>query len=127
MKAKKSSTALRITAVLVASLMLGAALPVHATGPLYGSTYASKISSKLGRGLGNILFCWAEVPIEVNQEIQDTDPTTGFVVGLGKGVYHTGRRFVLGAADVVTFPVDVYGNNYQSIQRTTFPFIDEVE
>lgn len=102
-------------------------VPVRATGPLYRSTYPSKISYKLGSGLGNILFCWAEIPLEINEEIQNTDPVTGSVVGLGKGIYYTGQRLVLGVVDVVTFPIDVYGNNYQSIQRTEFPFIDEVE
>lgn len=101
--------------------------PVEAAGPLYGSTYPSKIAGKFGRGLGNIAFCWTEVPIEINREVQNTDPVSGFFVGLGQGIWYTVRRLGLGVADVVTFPVDVYGNNYQSIQRTEFPFIDDVD
>jgi putative exosortase-associated protein (TIGR04073 family) len=102
-------------------------VPAHAVGPLYGSTYPSKITAKLGRGLGNLLFCWVEIPIEINEEIQNTDPLTGTVVGFGEGVFYTVTRLGLSVVDIVTFPVDVYGNNYQSIQRTEFPFIDEVE
>ncbi|CAN5283365.1 hypothetical protein BH09SUM1_BH09SUM1_15490 [soil metagenome] len=98
-----------------------------AAGPLYGSTYPSKITNKLGRGLGNVVFCWVEIPLEINEEVQDTDPFTGFFVGGGKGIWFTIRRLGLGVVDIVTFPVDVYDNNYQSIQRTEFPFIDEVE
>lgn len=99
----------------------------QARGPLYGTTYPSKITGKLWGGVSNVLFCWCEVPIEINREIQNTDPFTGTVVGLGTGLYYTGQRFGLGLVDVVTFPFDLYGNNYQSIQRTEFPFIDEVE
>ena len=101
--------------------------PALAVGPLYGSTYPSKITSKLGRGLGNLLFCWVEIPIEINEEIQNTDPVTGTAVGLGEGLFYTVQRLGLSVVDIVTFPIDVYGNNYQSIQRTEFPFIDEVE
>ncbi|MDX1973708.1 MAG: exosortase system-associated protein, TIGR04073 family [Candidatus Sumerlaeia bacterium] len=98
-----------------------------ARGPLYGSTYPSKITGKLWGGVSNVLFCWMEVPIEINREIQKTDPFTGTVVGFGQGIYYTGKRFWLGTVDAVTFPVDLYKNNYQSVQRSEFPFIDEVE
>lgn len=118
----------RIAVAMVAICLFTAFLaPVQAAGPLYQSTYPSKITNKLGRGLGNILFCWAEIPLEINREIQNTDPVTGFFVGGGQGIYHTVKRLGLGVVDVVTFPVDIYGNNYQSVQRTEFPFIDEVE
>jgi putative exosortase-associated protein (TIGR04073 family) len=95
-------------------------------GPLYGLTYPSKIGGKLIRGIGNVAFCWVEIPLEINEEIQNTDPLSGTFVGLGEGIFYTGKRAVLGVVDVVTFPIDVYGNNYQSIQRSEFPFIDEV-
>lgn len=114
-------------AVMMAVVAFAVPTPASAAGPLYRSTYPSKVTYKLGSGIGNILFCWAEIPLEINEEIQNTDPFTGTIVGFGKGLWFTGRRFVLGIVDVVTFPFDIYGNNYQSIQRTEFPFIDEVE
>jgi putative exosortase-associated protein (TIGR04073 family) len=115
------------TLVLVAGLAMFATSSANATGPLWGSTYPSKITNKLGNGLGNIFFCWAEVPYELNHEIQNTDPLTGSVTGFGQGIYYTGQRLVLGVVDVFTFPFDLYDNNYQSVQRTKFPFIDEAE
>ena len=115
----------------VAGVLLLALLAIpsasHARGPLYGTTYPSKITGKLSRGVANTVFCWCEIPIEINREIQNTDPFTGSVTGLGRGVFYTGQRLVLGLVDVLTFPINVYSNNYQSIQRTDFPFIDEVE
>lgn len=117
---------LAVPMLVMALLALGAP-EAKAEGPLYRSTYPSKITYKLGSGLGNVLFCWAEIPLEMNEEIQNTDPFTGTIVGFFKGLYFTGQRLVLGVVDIVTFPIDLYGNNYQSIQRTEFPFIDEVE
>lgn len=114
-------------AALVGLLTVVGPSRAEATGPLYGSTYFSKVFSKLGRGAGNIAFCWCEFPLEINHEVQNTDPTSGAFVGFFRGFYFTGQRLVLGIVDVITFPVDIYGNNYQSIQRTEFPFIDEVE
>lgn len=114
-------------AFALAACLVAAPQIADARGPLYRTTYPSKITHKLWSGFGNVFFSWCEFPIEINREIQNTDPFTGTVVGLGKGFWYTGQRFVLGAVDVVTFPVDLYGNNYQSIQRTEFPFIEEVE
>lgn len=116
-----------VTMAAMVVLVLALVAPAFAAGPLYRTTYPSKVSNKLGRGLGNIVFCWVEIPIEMNTEIQNTDLVTGSFMGFWQGLYFTGQRFVLGAVDVVTFPVDLYGNNYQSVQRTEFPFIDEVE
>jgi len=112
---------------IVVVLAIATPAPAPAAGPLYRSTWPTKVTYKLGSGIGNVAFCWAEFPIEINQEIQNTDPFTGSITGFFRGFWFTGRRFVLGIVDVVTFPIDIYGNNYQSIQRTEFPFIDEVE
>ena len=124
---RAARTRLLIAAGIFAVAFAFAPRQADARGPLYRTTYPSKITYKLWSGVGNVFFSWVEIPIEMNHEIQDTDPFTGTFIGFGKGLYYTGQRFVLGAVDVVTFPVDLYGNNFQSIQRTEFPFIDEVE
>lgn len=117
-----------LPAALVVAALVAFAPPVaDARGPLYGTTYPSKITGKLWSGISNSVFCWVEIPIEINREIQNTDAFTGTFVGFGRGLWFTVRRLGLGVVDIVTFPVDVYGNNYQTIQRTEFPFIDEVE
>lgn len=126
MTSKQRARMILITATTAAVLLLAPVQP-EARGPLYGTTYASKVTGKLWSGISNSLFSWVEIPIEINREIQNTDPFTGTFVGLGRGSWFTVRRLGLGLVDVVTFPVDVYDNNYQSIQRTEFPFIDEVE
>lgn len=120
-------TRLALAGAVMALALCAAPTGTPARGPLYGTTYPSKITGKLWGGVSNVFFCWCEIPIEINREIQNTDPFTGSVVGLGRGLWFTGQRLVLGVVDVVTFPVDVYSNNYRSVQRTDFPFIDEVE
>lgn len=118
---------LSLFGLVMALILMAVPAVTQARGPLYGDTYPSKITGKLWQGIGNTFFCWCEIPIEINEEIQDTDPFTGSVVGFFTGLWYTVRRLGLGVFDVITFPIDVYGNNYQSIQRTAFPFIDEVE
>jgi putative exosortase-associated protein (TIGR04073 family) len=125
-KRQPARTMILGTALLAIGLVLAPAV-APAAGPLYGSTWPSKVTGKLGRGIGNVLFCWVEIPIEINEEVQNTDPFTGSIVGLVEGIWYTIRRFGLAVVDIITFPIDIYGNNYQSIQRTEFPFIDEVE
>jgi putative exosortase-associated protein (TIGR04073 family) len=118
-----------LLAVAAAAVIGATAAPsiADARGPLYGSTWPSKVTGKLWRGVGNTAFCWVEIPVEINREWQNTDPFTGTIQGFVQGLWFTVRRLGLGIADVVTFPVDIYSNNYQSIQREAFPFIDEVE
>jgi putative exosortase-associated protein (TIGR04073 family) len=123
---RQSGVKVMVAAALVAALgIIPAVAP--AAGPLYRSTYPSKVTNKLGRGLGNFFFCWVEIPIEINREVQNTDLVTGSLTGLGRGFWFTGKRLVLGVVDVFTCPFDIYDNNYQSIQRSEFPFMDEVE
>ncbi|MBX3729373.1 MAG: exosortase system-associated protein, TIGR04073 family [Candidatus Sumerlaeia bacterium] len=119
----------RLAIPVLAVLVLLAAVPqaTQARGPLYRTTYPSKVTHKLWSGVSNILFCWVEIPIEINREIQNTDPFSGSLVGLGRGIWFTGRRLGVGVVDAVTCPFDVWSNNYGTVQRTDFPFIDEVE
>ncbi|MDK2972816.1 MAG: hypothetical protein PWP23_2571 [Candidatus Sumerlaeota bacterium] len=124
---QKKTARLLVLATLALGLAIAAPHQASAGGPLYRTTYPSKVTHKLWSGVSNIFFCWCEIPIEMNREIQNTDPFTGTFVGLGQGIVYTGRRLGLGVFDVVTCPFDIYDNNYQTIQRTEFPFIDEVE
>ena len=93
-------------------------------GPLYRTTRFSRMTHKLWRGLVNIPFCFTEIPIEINREVQNLDPFGGTVKGLAQGVYYTGHRLVFAAVDVVTFPFAL-GNNYGTQMRSEFPFLDE--
>ncbi len=94
-------------------------------GPLYRTSRFSRMTHKLWRGLVNIPFCFVEIPIEINREVQNYDPFGGICKGLAQGVYYTGHRLVWAVHDVVTFPFDDLRNNYGTKMRSEFPFLDE--
>ncbi len=120
----------RLSRALVCAALVGLALALcpsasMAGGPLYRTSRFSRMTHKLWRGLVNIPFCVAEIPIEINRETQNYDPFGGTVKGLAQGVYRTGERLLWAVADVVTFPIDVWGDNYGTKMRSEFPFVDE--
>jgi len=62
---------------------------------------------KLGRGIANVATC----PLEVFKGIQDANKDQGFVAaftwGILQGVFKCAVRGVVGAYEVVTFPIPV--------------------
>lgn len=106
--------------------LLAALVPTPAqAGPLYRTNRLSRMTHKFWRGVVNIPFSVVEIPIEINREVQNYDPFGGTVRGLGQGTYRTGERLLWAVVDVVTFPVDIWGNNYGTKMRSEFPFLDE--
>ncbi len=97
-----------------------------ATGPLYGVKKETKMTRKLLRGLLNIPFSVVEIPLEINEQVQTTDPFTGFFVGLGRGTAQAWKRCMVGIFDVVTFPIEV-PENYNPISDPEFPMMDIVD
>lgn len=69
---------------------------------------------KLGRGAGNVLTGWLEIPLAIRQRYVSRDPVgtfaTGTAVGLVKGV----TRTLVGAYETVTFFLP-YPNNFGPI------------
>ncbi len=111
--------------VIALAVFLAMTPQVSTAGPLYRTSRFSRITHKLWRGLVNVPFCLAEIPIEINREVQNYDAFGGTVKGLGQGVWYSGVRLFWAATDVVTFPIDIWGNNYGTKMRSEFPFIDE--
>ena len=69
---------------------------------------------KLGRGLGNVVGGWLEIPLQIEEHYVAKDPLptfcTGFVVGLFRGVVRTG----VGAYETATFFLP-YPENYEPV------------
>lgn len=61
--------------------------------------------TKLGRGAGNVLFGWCEIFRQPALMSKDHDPTTAFLGGAPKGLLFAAGRMVVGAYEVVTFPI----------------------
>ncbi|MBI2884917.1 MAG: exosortase system-associated protein, TIGR04073 family [Candidatus Omnitrophica bacterium] len=86
-------------AALLAAVVLGAS-PAFAQDPIH----------KLGRGASNVVTCWIEIPKNFHLGMQETNPVTGMFGGLLKGFGMAATRLVIGAYEVVTFPIPVPGS-----------------
>ncbi len=82
-----------------------------------------KVLTKLGRGLSNIMFGWAEVPVTFDKKLKQGKPLAyllGVVPVLG------GARAVIrtttGVFEVVTFPFSDHDVNYEAIIEPGYIF-----
>ena len=94
----------QVTSWYVATLLLlNANTVVFAQDPIH----------KMGRGVGNILTCWIEVPKNFQRGTQKTNPFLGAGWGLVKGTGLAVTRLAVGAYEAVTLPLP-YPSNYSS-------------
>lgn len=78
------------------------------------NTDISRIFNKLGRGVINLLTGWVEIPKQVAKEWRRTDPFTGTVLGLCKGLVWGLARTFAGFYEIISFPFPV-PRNYEPI------------
>ena len=78
-----------------------------------------KMSHKLGRGIMNILTGWVEIPKQTAKEWQATDPFTGTIIGVTKGLVTAVSRTIVGVYEVVSFPFPV-PRNYEPVMEPEF-------
>ena len=86
-------------------------------------TTLEKALTKLGRGLSNIFFGWAEIPVTFDQQIKGKKSLThllgvGTVLGTARAVIRT----TVGVFEVVTFPFSTPERNYEPILEPEFLF-----
>lgn len=78
---------------------------------LFGSSagaegsYLSAIGTKFGRGIENVITSPAEIPCTMETEMHKGDRIIRFFSGFGKGTVYFLRRAIVGATEIVTFPV----------------------
>jgi len=78
---------------------------------------------KLGRGVANILFGWAELS-ESTTEVNDRDGNAAaFSYGFIRGVGRTCFRFGMGVYEVVTYPFPTYRASYRPPYKLQTPWI----
>ena len=82
-------------------------------------SYAQEMTRKLGRGVGNILTGWIELPKNVYDTSVDSNVLAGVTLGLVKGVGMTVMRTVVGAYETVTFPIP-FPEDYRPIVEPEF-------
>jgi putative exosortase-associated protein (TIGR04073 family) len=78
---------------------------------------------KLGRGVSNLLFGWTEIPLTIDQKINQGKPLTYIlanapIVGTVKAIMRTG----VGAYEIVTFAGTKPERNYEPILEPEYLF-----
>lgn len=86
-------------------------------------TVFEKRVEKLGRGIGNILFGWTEIPVTWHKKMKQGKPlqyllSTAPLMGTVRAFMRTG----VGVYEVVTFPGDTVDNNYEPILEPEYLF-----
>ncbi len=117
-------------AMLVAGGLLAAGFVFPAQAQLYNPdldlpqpTGMERSLTKLGRGISNILFGWAEVPMTFDRNLKRGKPL-GYLVGVapvlgaGRAVMRTGT----GVFETVTFPFSDRDVNYEAVLEPEFLF-----
>ncbi len=67
--------------------------------------YFSETGAKFGRGIENVITSPAEIPCTMESEMHKGDRIIRFFSGFGKGTVYFLRRAIVGATEVVTFPI----------------------
>ncbi len=117
-------------AILIASGLLLAGVSVPAQAQLYNPDVdlpkpsgMERSLTKMGRGISNILFGWAEVPMTFDRNLKKGKPL-GYLVGVApvlggaRAVMRTGT----GVFETVTFPFSDRDVNYEAVLEPEFLF-----
>ncbi|MBI3615774.1 MAG: exosortase system-associated protein, TIGR04073 family [Candidatus Omnitrophica bacterium] len=92
-----------VVSAVIGSLMLSA---VQAGWPVQAeASMGNGPIQKLGRGAANLTTGWMELFLQVFKTTEKSGSLAGMSVGLGRGVVLGLGRTLVGAIEVVTFPV----------------------
>ncbi len=83
--------------------------------------YAQDMGHKAGRGLVNVATGWLELPKTIHDGAQEENPVVGVTTGIFKGVGKAVLRTLVGAYEVVTFPVP-YPKDYAPVYEPEYVF-----
>jgi len=83
-------------------ILLAVVLICSVAQPVYAS---SNMFDKMGRGVGNLLFGWMELPFQMMKVTDDEGSFAGATLGMVKGVAYGIGRTVVGFYEMVTFPI----------------------
>jgi putative exosortase-associated protein (TIGR04073 family) len=107
-----------------------AAFCVAALGGMFylatpAQAYHQNPMRKFGRGLGNVMGGWTEVPFQVHKVDVEEGPIAAYTYGVAKGTTYFVGRTVTGFWEMLTFPLpNGGGRGYDPIFRPEFPLHD---
>ena len=84
----------QLRGMLVVIVLVGVASP---------AAFAQDPIHKFGRGVGNVLTCWIELPKQFRLGTQEENPVLGAGWGLVKGGGLAATRLAVGAYEAVSF------------------------
>ena len=67
--------------------------------------YANQICQKLGRGVADVISLPIEIGVSINETCDNKGPVAGWTYGVVQGVYNGVERAVVGAYEIVSFPI----------------------
>ncbi|MCC6144888.1 MAG: exosortase system-associated protein, TIGR04073 family [Candidatus Hydrogenedentes bacterium] len=86
-------------------------------------TGLEKALTKLGRGLSNVMFGWAELPVTFDRKLKEGKPL-GYLLGVVP-VLGTARAFIrtsTGMFEMVSFPFSDRDVNYEAVLEPEYIF-----
>ena len=89
-----------------------------------GPSEASTAFTKLGRGVGNLLTGWLEIPAQIGQTSEADGSWAGLTIGTLKGLAFGIGRTVMGAVEIVTFPLPNHASGPDVHEDAYGPVLD---
>lgn len=119
----KGAVVVMLTLSLLVQCIPAIAQTYDSTVDLPKPTGLEKALTKLGRGLSNILFGWAEIPLTFDRKLKDGKPLA-YLVGVVP-VLGTARAFMrtsTGVFEAVSFPFTDKAINYEAVLEPEYIF-----
>ena len=123
---KKSSVVAVAALVLVSIMMQGVPAVAQTYNPdedLPKATGFEKRMTKLGRGISNILWGWAEIPLTFDRKLDEGKPFTYLfgvapVLGTARAIMRTGT----GVFETISFPFSDKDVNFEAVLEPEYLF-----
>jgi putative exosortase-associated protein (TIGR04073 family) len=78
---------------------------------------------KLGRGLSNMLYGWAEIPVTIGRINTNEGNAAAASYGVVRGTGRAFARFGAGLYEALLWPIPVYQRTYFPILRSDIPWV----
>jgi putative exosortase-associated protein (TIGR04073 family) len=78
---------------------------------------------KLARGLSNMVFGWAEIPVTIGKVNSEEGNSAAASYGVVRGTGRAFARFGAGFYEVLLWPFPVYKDTYLPVLRSDIPWI----
>ncbi len=78
---------------------------------------------KLARGLSNMAFGWAEIPVTIGKINTEEGNAAAASYGVVKGTGRAFARFGVGFYEALLWPIPVYKGTYYPVLRSDVPWI----